>query len=400
MQRSWLIWLLFLLALAEAYAHAYLPGSDAGNIIYLACGVFAGLVPLIWPPRPRGERPWKYLPWVSALAMAGFTFWAIQQPIKLFERVPIDYTLADMLPVIQHMLANWFTGEDPYQPIAEIWNGLQPRYLPAMWTPYAPSVAFALDPRWLSVFFFLAATALALTWRRASAYHLLVIPVMALIYYTFIHLDDRILALTEEPVVVMWYMLFGAALLSGNPWFTGFAIAACLLSRYALVLWTPMLFVYLWWRHSRKHALQVAGAALLTGLAWMTISNSWHAIPLYLETPAKYMEGLSKPENEHFYDEVFDHSLGMGRYTAWKDLDRLNVISLVSNLTVPWLLLLFFRRRPTVLFTVCSLKICLAVFYSLLVIPYLYLFFTNTFFTVMVILAWLRETYRPSPTAT
>lgn len=51
---------------------------------------------------------------------------------------PLSYTDADMIPIMQVMSQRFLQGEWSmvYQPVQEIWNGIQPVYLPAMWMPF------------------------------------------------------------------------------------------------------------------------------------------------------------------------------------------------------------------------------------------------------------------------
>src|ERR1035437_5321069 len=65
----------------------------------------------------------------------------------------IDINNADMLPIIRVMNQRFISGQwyHIYDPIPEIWNGIRPIYLPAMWLPFVPSIIFKFDMRWITV---------------------------------------------------------------------------------------------------------------------------------------------------------------------------------------------------------------------------------------------------------
>src|ERR1700724_3026404 len=67
--------------------------------------------------------------------------------------IPMDPDYADMLPIIKVMNERFLHGDwkHVYDSIPEIWNGIRPIYLPAMWLPYAPAIALQVDIRWVTV---------------------------------------------------------------------------------------------------------------------------------------------------------------------------------------------------------------------------------------------------------
>lgn len=54
---------------------------------------------------------------------------------QLFDKFPLDYTKADMLPVIEIMCQRWLHHDPVYSIIPEIWNGVKPPYLPPCGCP-------------------------------------------------------------------------------------------------------------------------------------------------------------------------------------------------------------------------------------------------------------------------
>src|SRR5216117_585762 len=66
---------------------------------------------------------------------------------RIMDNTPLQYTDADMLPVMKVMGERFWSGhwKQVYQPIPEIWNGIKPIYLPAMWLPFSFSIIFHFD---------------------------------------------------------------------------------------------------------------------------------------------------------------------------------------------------------------------------------------------------------------
>lgn len=64
----------------------------------------------------------------------------------------MDYHDADMLPIIKIMNRRLINGQRlyVYDTIPEIWKGIQPVYLPAMWMPFGIPTLLNIDLRWLT----------------------------------------------------------------------------------------------------------------------------------------------------------------------------------------------------------------------------------------------------------
>ena len=71
----------------------------------------------------------------------------------IMQQNPLDYRNADMLPVIKIMNERFLHGEwkHVYDSIPGIWSESKPIYLPCMWLPFSPAVAFNFDVRWITV---------------------------------------------------------------------------------------------------------------------------------------------------------------------------------------------------------------------------------------------------------
>ena len=172
-----------------------------------------------------------------------------------FNLIPLDPDYADMLPVIRSMNERFVHGnwKEVYDPIQEIWQGVKPVYLPAMWAPYSIPLLLHMDIRWLSVFSLLLSFSIflwVLRFRNQGLYPALLLGIAGMLFWWLFAADDRhgLLSLSEEGLIILYYVLLTAAIVSGNIYLIGLAVCFCMLSRYALIGWIPAFVVWLCWK--------------------------------------------------------------------------------------------------------------------------------------------------------
>lgn len=364
------------------------------SIAYLAAGLAVGVLMLLRTERSAGSPANTQLISASAaalfLCLAGYT---VVQALEIFRTVPLDYRTADMLPVISIMGERLLHGEPVYAMIPEIWNGVQPVYLPAMWLAYLPAVAGGFDLRWMSVAFVLAAVAMPFVWRPAGARWswpvLLVAVPAALLFWHFLERDTVLLSMTEEGVVAGFYVLLAVALWHGNPWLIGVALALATLSRYSLGPWIPVWLAVEFFFRSRRNALIAAGTAAALGLCLMAVTGAlWH-LEVFLALPKKYLEVALAEKDAWAVDPVIAGNLGLAKFFAKTDLPQLYTLNYLFSFGVPLLLLVLYRRFPKRfepnLFGLGLLKITLTIVLNLLVIPWPYLFYPSAFLSLAIL---------------
>src|SRR5258705_8885028 len=72
--------------------------------------------------------------------------------------------------------------------------------------------------------------------------------------------------LTEEGVVVLYYMFLALAIISGKPVLTGIALGLCLLSRFSIIGWIPAISIYFLLQKKFRELLLIGGSCVLTVL--------------------------------------------------------------------------------------------------------------------------------------
>ncbi|HCL06544.1 MAG TPA: hypothetical protein DHW64_11535, partial [Chitinophagaceae bacterium] len=231
---------------------------------------------------------------------------------------PLSYTDADMIPIMQVMSQRFLEGDwlMVYQPVQEIWNGIQPIYLPAMWMPFLLSVKFGFDPRWItSLAVFLSFSIFILYWKAhwqkiSGAVLLLVAGILCLWLYT--DTTHNFIRLSEEGIVVFYYSLLVLALLSENFLLVGIAAALCILSRYAIAGWLPAMLVYLFLIRKQKRDSIRFLSAFITIVVLLILPFGLEPIRIALEQPQQYIKHAVRIWREA--PEYFTQSMGLAKF--------------------------------------------------------------------------------------
>ncbi|RME96095.1 MAG: hypothetical protein D6772_12355 [Bacteroidetes bacterium] len=310
---------------------------------------------------------------------------------RIIQAQPLDYTFADMLPIIQIMGERWLLGEEVYAVIPEIWDGMQPIYLPMLWLSYVPALLLEVDIRWTNVVAMIIVSALVLdvfsrrSWRPVQLAVLL--PLLILLSYIFI-VYSTFLSISEEPIVLLAYMLLGYGLWKKRAGLLVFALAACPLSRYALVFWAICWWGYQWWQGDRKHAWVIAvGSAGLAVLAlWM--SQGLGQLELFYSLKDAFLDSFT-PQLAWRTQNTVNNNLGLARFVPFAWLPGPHRLLFWGSLVLPVLIYIWYHLRLRMrisapLFALCSLKLCLVFFFNFNPLPYSYLFCTSTFLSLLV----------------
>jgi hypothetical protein len=209
-----------------------------------------------------------------------------------------------------------------------------------------------------------------------------------------------VVSVSEEGVVIGYYVLLVLALLSGKPWLTGIAISLCMLSRYALVGWIPAYLLYLALERRWRHLSIITLTGILCFTLLFLVPVGWTTFLRLIHLPGDYVAFADRVWNDS--PEVFSSAR-----------PRL-VLRPQRRRHSPWLLITFSFTLP-VLFTVlawpprsrsqrpnacalhplqsprplsniplAALKLSLVIFYSFIDVPYLYLFYTSSLVSLIV----------------
>lgn len=368
---------------------------DWAAVVHFLAGIGIAILPMVSVQKPAlrlsGGWWWTHLLLWSVLV----AFVCLSLP-TLFAKNPLDYRQADMLPILQVMGQRWLNGESVYAIIPEIWGGMQPIYLPAMWLPFVPAIALGVDIRWASTTLLLLGILLLFFIPKkkvAPVLSLLVFLPIGLIFWYLIKVYSTFITLSEEAVVVGWYLLLGFALFRKNAWLLALSLVLCLLSRYVLLFWIPAYLIFLWSTVDKRLVWKTIVYGAMFGLIIMVFGQGlWH-LDVFIGLRSSYLEEITDPNKVGAFTSLIDRSIGLARFVAYEQLPRLFHLQIGLAVLLPFAFLWFYvskkKQLNSTFFGICSLKLSLVFFYNLLVMPYTYLFYTSVFISIYILFIFL-----------
>ena len=300
---------------------------------------------------------------------------------------PLLYQNADMLPIIKSMNKRFLDGEwkQVYQPIPEIWNGIQPIYLPAMWMPFGFSLIFDFDIRWITVCGLWLSVILCVVpaWRKIIPASFLIVAFIVLLAWLHFNNDNGVIELTEEGVVYFYYCLLATAIILNNPWLMGISVALCLLSRYSFIGWIPFAFLYLLLRKEYKFLLKTSVTAV-TLAAILILPFGLGPLLYHLHLHDNYITHAARVWHDE--PETYFETLGMAKFFGASHIRLLHGILETGSFLIPLSFLLFLRKKifsqPNIL--LAGFQLSLTFFYNFLDVTYLYLYYTPVFVSLLI----------------
>lgn len=330
---------------------------------------------------------------ISLVLLAAFVWFGYQRMLE----EPLSYEAADMLPIIKVMNERMLSGDfsKVYEPIPAIWNGATPIYLPAMWMPFAIPVALHADLRWLTVGCLFVVYLLLLYQLRFSKrdWFLLMIGIL-LAAWIFIDEIPGLLPFSEEGIVVLYYSLLVIALQGRKAWAIGIVIGLCLLSRYTLIGWLPAYLVWLLWTKRFKQ-LWISAATATVTIVMLVLPFRFSALLQLFKLPGTYIDFARRVW--HDSPEVFTEGPGLARFFGPAHIPVQHSLLVACSLSIPviaTMLCLKFREKWKIdpeRLPLAMLKLTLVVFFSLVDVPYQYLFYTSSFVSLLMLAPLMRD---------
>lgn len=298
----------------------------------------------------------------------------------IMDTTPVQKEYADMLPIIKVMCQRFLDGhwQHVYDPIQDIWNGVQPIYLPATWLPFTSSEVLHFDPRWVTVGgIWLSVIICVWPGRWKINWQYIIFTISILVLLAWLHYDEvnNVIRLTEEGVVFFYYTLIVAAIVSGNGWLIGIAAALCLFSRYSIIGWLPFAFLFLLFTGEKK----LLGKIILAGIistAILIIPFGINPLLLHLDLPSQYIQHADRVWNEN--PGYFTQSLGLAKFFGPGHTGLLHYVLLIGTFLIPVVFFLWIRSKkiPVANALLAGLQLSVTIFYNFIDVSYLYLFYT------------------------
>lgn len=309
---------------------------------------------------------------------------------------PLRYQNADMLPIIKSMNQRFLSGQwkQVYQPIPEIWGGIKPIYLPAMWMPFGFSMIFDFDIRWITVCGVWLSVILCVlpAWRKRTAAILLIVAFLILLAWLHTNDDNGVIELTEEGVVYVYYAFLATAIILNNPWLLGISAALCLMSRYSFIGWIPFAALYLVLRKEYKFFLRAFLTAVIVAIV-LILPFGMGPLIYHLHLHDDYISHAARVWHDE--PDTYFETLGMAKFFGASHIKLLHFILVSGSFLVPVSFLLFVRKK---IFTEANIllagfQLSLTFFYNFLDVTYLYLYYTPVFVSLLIA-SWSLSTKR------
>jgi hypothetical protein len=375
--------------------HGYTP---LFSVLYLISGItivcLLVRLPALRLPSP-GNNPWRnpvnqrsaVIIGLAALALYSWcNFW--------FDEMPIDIANADMLPIIKVMGERFIAGQHShiYDPIPSIWHGAQPIYLPAMWLPYVPAIAMGIDMRWIAAAGLLFAFgAFIVLYKPAASRSSFFLAVLAFLLFWWIVADNSpgLVSVSEEGVVIGYYVFLVITLVSGKPWLTGIAISLCMLSRYALVGWIPAYGLWLLLEKKGKQLSVISLTGILCFVLLFLLPVGWVTFSRLAHLPGNYIGFAARVWKDS--PDVFSTAPGMAWFFGRNGTAVLHGFLILFSFSLPTAFTVSAVRRGRSNIPLATLKLSLVVFYCFIDVPYLYLFYTSSLVSLIILALALRD---------
>jgi hypothetical protein len=386
---------------ASIFLH-WQPYPAALCFIYFGAGVCMAIL-VLYLPKARltipGNMRWSSPGgWFRIAALMTMLFLMIQILRSRFQTHPLDYSYADMLPIIRVMNQRFLEGHwrQVYDPIPEIWGGVRPIYLPAMWLPFSVSLLLPMDMRWigaLAVFLSMGVFIFTVPLSRKKIAGILVF-LLGLLLLWWIGTEEisNFFSMTEEGVVAAYYVFLVLAILSGRIFWITLAASLCLFSRYALAGWIPAFILYLILTKKRKEALFFCLGTLAFACIFFILPFGWSAFARSAKLPAGYIAFSGKVWQDS--PEFFFQGPGFARFFGPGRIALQHGLLILLSFGVPLIFILIAwtreRSRKLANLPLASLKISLVIFYNFLDVPYVYLMYTSSFVSLMMLASVLR----------
>ncbi len=390
--------LLFIAVLIEFFLTVYiikipLEYKKISSVIYFISGISIGILFLLSLKIKEQPKVIKFryaIHFYYAILLLIFGYF-IYQINEFFYSYPLNYKWADMLPIMKIMAERFIHNENPYNPIYEIWDGMKPIYLPTMWILYSIPIALKIDIRWINIIVMLFGIFVFL-YKRERKIQVLDFLILALVAYFLIeslhHKNQDWYILTEEPLIVGYYLLLAYVLFRNKPILIGITIGLCLLSRYILLFWFIGYLIYIY--NDKSFLKKVLLTSIVLCISLFIITQAYTQIDVFLNTPKGYLNFMNSGLGTGVYDTTIKKSLGIAKFFEIKQLGFLHYLSMFFSIIVPIILFYIYRsvrfsKEVRNNYAIGILKISLVIFFNMLIIPMPYLFITSTLFSIALL---------------
>lgn len=370
------------------------------TVLYFLCGCLIAIFILELPQAKQSfsiKENAHHLPTLSfrIVAVIMMVVEMIHFCKNWIEDAPMNYHDADMLPIMKIMSQRFLSGKfsQVYDIIPEIWKGIRPVYLPALWMPFSVAVAGNFDLRWVTAICLIIIFTIFIFIFHPS-HQKKVAPFIvgsALLFFWWMSSSEAhgLIPYTEEGVVIFYYVLLTLSLLNGNIWLIGLSIALCTLSRYALIGWLLPFGLLMMYEKKFSSLMKLIAIGVISFLLLMIIPFGWNSFLTLLSLPKQYINFATRVW--HDAPIVFSNSLGFAKFFGADRIALQHQLLIILSFGIPLLfagIAVWLRDKKNYRIhniSLATFKLSLVIFYSFIDVPYLYLFYTSSFVSLLIV---------------
>ena len=378
----------------------------SSSILYFLSGLVVCLLPLMplgkeVNPRKGFRKLSKSVPFLFGILFLIMLGYNINILTTLYRYIPVDKSVADMLPAIRIACQRLLAGERVYGPTPQIWPNTVVQYFPTMWMPFLPAEIFKFDYRWITfgLQFFGIALILKPVFKLSEKIPFIPSAIAGTGLFLFVNYfivkDPSYWTMTEEGVVAGFYLILSFTLLRRNYWLIGIAIMCCTLSRYSLIFWIPVYFGYILLTQPRSDFWRLF---LSYGISMSVI----FIIPFFIKDPAyffhipaTYTRFIDRFWSDYDLDKHLYYNVGFFKFFTFSNHGIMTALEVISSFTVPIILVLAVQKLKQQFglneryMAYASLKISLIFFFGFIQMPYMYVFVPVTLISYTVLFDYL-----------
>jgi hypothetical protein len=393
LERWFLISFLALLEiLSSTYWIEYLPMNFC-RWVHLGSGLLIAIC-LIWPSYgTHSLRAARSHRWPMIILFGILIAWSLPKLNQLYQTHPLDYTQADMLPVLKIMAERWLAGTPVYQMIYEIWGGILPVYFPAFYIPFIPAVLFQFELRWIPYSILVLSIAYVILSKPSHVYSIFIFIPIGLWFDHAMLRNQGIFVWTQEGIVYGYYVLLAYFLVTKQYGWLALLAAACLCSRYSGIFFILAVMPALWLVETRSISIRYGILFLAFVLCILTVGKAWPYLLDLASVPTHYMKNIMAYPEKH--KSVLHDGLGILPMLGIAYHRMIFYIQLILLFGVVVVMLLGIRRWYHSFYLPGFLKLSLVIFYNFLILPYSYLMYTSVWVTIAFVFLYAHA--QPSP---
>ncbi|MBK8965544.1 MAG: hypothetical protein IPM36_02465 [Lewinellaceae bacterium] len=219
---------------------------------------------------------------------------AYEELRKLFVEFPDPARWSDVIPQLETLYQRFDRGEFPYTPVPLPTHSPYPVYMPLHWLPIGLGDWLGISSRWLGYGMLGLASGLYGLWvgrQRApwlTRFIALFLPSLGL--WGFIIWGGLELPVSLETIIAAYYLLLAVGLLERNLRLVTLGLICCLLSRYTLIFWLPLLAYVIFRQQALRQNIWIWGTVALSILLL-------YVFPFFLKDSSIFSKGITHHNN-------------------------------------------------------------------------------------------------------